>query len=57
MKTIALIPARLESQRFPNKLIKKLGLSAIYASPEESVKLLNDLGAQVTPVAKRVFNK
>ena len=25
MKTIALIPARLESQRFPNKLIKKLG--------------------------------
>ena len=37
--------------------IKKLGLSAIYASPEESVKLLNDLGAQVTPVAKRVFNK
>ena len=24
MKTIALIPARLESQRFPNKLIKKL---------------------------------
>tara|TARA_B100000900_G_scaffold51127_1_gene37656 strand:+ start:49 stop:771 length:723 start_codon:yes stop_codon:yes gene_type:complete len=25
MKTIALIPARLESRRFPNKLIKKLG--------------------------------
>ena len=25
MKTIALIPARLESQRLPNKLIKKLG--------------------------------
>ena len=25
MKTIALIPARLESERFPNKLIKKLG--------------------------------
>ena len=24
MKTIALIPARLESERFPNKLIKKL---------------------------------
>ena len=25
MKTVALIPARLESKRFPNKLIKKLG--------------------------------
>ena len=24
MKTIALIPARLESERFPNKLLKKL---------------------------------
>ena len=24
MKTIALIPARLESKRFPNKLIKKI---------------------------------
>ena len=45
-----------ESKGF-KKLIKKLGLSAIYASPEESLKLLSDLGAQVTPVAKRVFNK
>tara|TARA_B100001057_G_scaffold35968_1_gene32573 strand:+ start:5210 stop:5932 length:723 start_codon:yes stop_codon:yes gene_type:complete len=25
MKTIALIPARLESKRFPNKLVKKIG--------------------------------
>ena len=24
MKTIALIPARLESKRFPNKLVKKI---------------------------------
>ena len=45
-----------ESKGF-KKLIKKLGLSAIYASPEESLKLLSDLGEQVTPVAKRVFNK
>ena len=29
MKTIALIPARLESRRFPNKLIKKLGDSSL----------------------------
>jgi hypothetical protein len=45
-----------ESKGF-KKLIKKLGLSSIYASPEESVKIINDLGKQVVPVAKRVFNK
>jgi tripartite-type tricarboxylate transporter receptor subunit TctC len=55
-KLIVAIKKVAESKGF-KKLIKKLGLSAIYASPEESVKLLNDLGAQVTPVAKRVFNK
>ena len=55
-KLIVAIKKVAESKGF-KKLIKKLGLSAIYASPEESMKLLNDLGAQVTPVAKRVFNK
>ena len=55
-KLIVAIKKVAESKGF-KKLIKKLGLSAIYASQEESVKLINDLGAQVTPVAKRVFNK
>ena len=55
-KLIVAIKKVAESKGF-KKLIKKLGLSAIYASPEESVKLLTDLGAQGTPVAKRVFNK
>ena len=55
-KLIVAIKKVAESKGF-KKLIKKLGLSAIYASPEESMKLLNDLGKEVTPVAKRVFNK
>ena len=55
-KLIVAIKKVAEGKGF-KKLIKKLGLSAIYASPEESVKILNDLGEQVVPVAKRVFNK
>ena len=55
-KLIVAIKKVAESKGF-KKLIKKLGLSAIYASPEESVKILSDLGEQVVPVAKRVFNK
>ena len=55
-KLIIAIKKVAESKGF-KKLIKKLGLSSIYASPKESVKIISDLGKQVVPVAKRVFNK
>jgi tripartite-type tricarboxylate transporter receptor subunit TctC len=55
-KLIVAIKKVAEGKNY-NNLIKKLGLSAIYASPEESLKIINDLGEQVIPVAKRVFNK
>ena len=55
-KLVVAIKKVAESKAY-KKLIKKLGLSAMYATPEESVKIMDKLGKQVVPVAKKVFNK
>ena len=44
MKTIALIPARLESKRFPNKLIQEInGVPIILIINQEQIELLRQL--------------
>jgi len=39
------------------KLIKKTGLSATYATPEETLKMVRALDATVTPVIEQLFGK
>jgi len=54
-KLVAAIQAAATSKGY-DRLIKKTGLSASYASPEDTLAMLKELDATVTPVIEKLFS-